>query len=551
MTADLLPGETAPSPRPASGFRPLPAGLAALGAFLSGLFYFLAFPGVNFWPLAFVAYVPLYLALEGQAPKRAAWLGLLQGTTMNATGFYWLMGMLKTFSGFPAPICAFFVLVVAAFQGGRGAMHGYLYARLRARTTSPDTGSGRDSVSRPLAFLGAFVAAELCFPVLFTWYFAGITHDTPALAQVADLGGPILVGLALMGVNVAFGELLLARLARRTPDRRVLVAGFGALALTVVYGLVRIVQVDAQAQAGEPLKVGLVQGNLGLMQKREDPGEGLRRHKRLTQELRQKGAELVVWSESSVTFAVPESMYEPFMKDRVTGSAGVPMIFGAVVYRVDPDRERWFNTALSSNLKGDVTARYDKHYLLAFGEYLPFGEELPILHKWSPNSGRFSKGKEYKPLFFSRGGKDYKLGTLICYEDILPRFTNELVNEEKPDLLVNITNDAWFGDTLEPWQHLALAKLRAVEHHRYLVRATNSGVSAVVDPVGRTMTHTKTFEPATLEAVVHFMNGSTVYETFGDIPWFLVTMAVFFFAFFRKPIEGTAKPEAKAATAAA
>ena len=529
------------------GFRALPAGLAALGAFVSGLFYFLAFPGIDFWPFAFVAYVPFYIALEGQAPKRAAWIGLIQGATMNAAGFYWLMGMLKTFSGFPMPFCAFFVLVVASVQGGRSALHGYLYARIRMKLA--DASEAKLGYVRPLAFLGAFVAAELCFPVLFTWYFAGITHDTPVLGQVADLGGPILVGLALLGPNVALGELFLAKLSRRAPNVRLVALGFAAIVVSALYGVIRIAQVDARAQASEPLVVGLVQGNLGLMQKREDPSEGLRRHKRLTQELRQKGAELVVWSESSVTFAVPEAMYKPFMKDRVSGTAGVPMVFGAVVYRRDPDRERWYNTALSTNREGEVTARYDKHYLLAFGEYLPFGEELPILHKWSPNSGRFSKGKEYAPLLFTRNGKEYKLGTLICYEDILPRFTNELVNAEHPELLVNITNDAWFGDTLEPWQHLALAKMRAIEHHRYLVRATNSGVSAIVDPVGRTMSHTKTFQAETLSATVHLMNDGTLYEVLGDAPWLVTSVAVVFFGFFSLRRKGDPEPAKKPAKA--
>ncbi len=504
--------------------RPLAKGLAAAGAFLSGLMYFLAFPGINLWPLALVAFVPFYIALLGQQPKRAAWLGLIQGTTMNATGFYWLMSMLKTFSGFPAPVCAFFVLVVAAFQGGRSALHGWLFARVTQRGLPP-----------ALAFAGTFVAAELTFPVLFTWYFGGVMHDTPALAQVADLGGPILVGLALIGANLAVAELVVAKLERRVASRRVVGLGGLGLAASALYGAVRIASVDARALAGEPLHVGIVQGNLGLMQKREDPGEGLRRHKRLTQELRQKGVELVVWSESSVTFAVHEKMHEAFMKDRISGNAGVQMVFGAVVYRVDPDRERWYNTALSSSLTGDVTARYDKHYLLAFGEYLPFGEELPILHKWSPNSGRFSKGTAFKPLLFTRDGKQHKLGTLICYEDILPRFTNDLVNEEDPELLVNITNDAWFGDTLEPWQHLALAKFRAIEHRRYLVRATNSGVSAIVDPVGRTMVHTETFRAATADTIVHFMRGRTVYEVLGDLPWLALTLALFGYAFRRLP----------------
>src|SRR5690606_15659256 len=100
-----------------------------------------------------------------------------------------------------------------------------------------------------------------------------------------------------------------------------------------------------------------------------------------------------------------------------------------------------------------------------FGEYLPFGDTFPVLYEWSPNSGAFSPGTSFEPLRYG----DHRLATMICYEDIIPSFVNKLVDAGEPDLLVNMTNDAWFGDTAEPWQHLALAKFRSVEHHMFLV----------------------------------------------------------------------------------
>src|SRR5947207_13300735 len=105
-----------------------------------------------------------------------------------------------------------------------------------------------------------------------------------------------------------------------------------------------------------------------------------------------------------------------------------------------------------------------------FGEYLPFGERFPLLYRWSPNSGRFSPGRSLEPLTLRVHGQEHPVSVLICYEDILPAFTNAAVKHAKPELLVNMTNDAWFGDTSEPWEHLALAELRSVEHRRYLVR---------------------------------------------------------------------------------
>ncbi len=513
----------------------MPWGLAFAGAGVSGLVYWNAFAGMDVWPLTFVAFVPLWIAWQGQSPKRAFWLGAVAGTTMNVLGFYWLLNMLRTFSGFPTFLCMFFVLVVCAYQGLRVGVMGWLYARATAR--------GWPAIPVVLA---AFVASELVYPLLFPWYYAATVHQVPALTQLAELGGPILVGLMLLGANLAIGEPLLARIEHRPVRRRVIAGGALGVFAALVFAAVRIPSVDARVAASEPVSVGVVQGNMGLIQKREDPAEGLRRHIRKTEELRKAGAELVVWSESSVTFPVHEDMAGSMMKARVGQHLKVPAIFGGVLYRVDPDRERWFNVALSTNASGDVTARYDKEYLLQFGEHLPFGDTFPILYQWSPNSGKFTPGTKLDPLRIDVNGVTHKVGVLICYEDIIPSFTNALVGATRPELLVNITNDAWFGDTTEPWEHVALAQLRAVEHRRYLVRSTNSGVSAIIDPVGRTVATTgvhdvqgSSFPTAdSLRETVRWMKGSsTVYETLGDVPWWLATLAVIAGAFLPRKLK--------------
>src|SRR5262249_28860752 len=151
----------------------------------------------------------------------------------------------------------------------------------------------------------------------------------------------------------------------------------------------------------------------------------------------------------------------------------------------------------------------------------PFGDAIPILYEWSPNSGKFSPGTQLDPLIVTDdNGGSHAVTTLICYEDILPGFTRAAVSASggASELLVNMTDDAWVGDTAEPWEHLALAQLRAVEHRRYLVRSTNSGVSAIVDPVGRVLAHTSPFQQETLRETIHWMRGSTVYEIIGDYP---------------------------------
>jgi apolipoprotein N-acyltransferase len=509
-----------------TGIFPLPVGPAVACMMAAGILYWLGFPTKNMWPFAFVTFVPFYLGLYRQTPRRALFLGLIAGLVMTCLGFYWLFEMLRTFSGFPKPLCMLFVLIINAYQGGRFALQGWLFARGQAR-----------GWSAPLVFGASFVASELLFPLLFPWYFAACIHSFPVLAQSADLGGPILVGLLLLVVNVAIAEIAVARLTGRPFPHQLVRAGAITLTIHVAYGIVRMAMIDKRMAESEAIKVGYVQGNMGLFQKREDPGEGLRRHKRLTAELKAEGADLVVWSESSVTFAVPEPMYKPFMKARIAEQLGMPAIFGAVVYRTPKDkgdRERWFNTALVSNEKGDITGRYDKQFLLAFGEYLPFGDTFPKLYEISPNSGRFSKGDSDDSVVLELHGKPHAVTMLICYEDILTSFTNRLVRKGNPELLVNITNDAWFGDTSEPWEHLALAKFRAIEHRRFLVRSTNSGVSAIVDAAGRTLVQSGTFTAERGMTTVRLMRSTTLYELVGDAPWWIVSLGSLVLAFRRR-----------------
>jgi apolipoprotein N-acyltransferase len=432
--------------------------------------------------------------------------------------------MLSTFSGFPAPVCFLFLLIVCAFQGGRIALQGWLYGRATAR-------------GWPYApvFAAAFGASELLFPVLFLWYFAATVHQVPVLTQLADVGGPILVGLVLVAANLGVAEAIVARLERRRVSLPTLVTAGATVAFACLYGAVRIRMVDAAAQAAPGATVGVVQANMGLIEKRSSFDEGMRRHLKLSAEMREQGADFVVWSETSAMRPVRDDSYAEELRV-VASRIGLPAVFGAVVVKPVADERDYvlYNTAVASDAAGHVGGRYDKQYLLTFGEYLPFGETFPILYRWSPNSGHFTPGTSLDPLILDIHGEKHPVTALICYEDILPRFTNDAVRHADPELIVNLTNDAWFGDTEAPWEHFALAELRAVEHRRYFVRGTNSGVSGIVDPVGRVVAHTDTFRTQAVSARIHWMRSHTVYEWIGDWPWLLLSGGLIFAAFRRR-----------------
>lgn len=488
------------------------ARLCAVG---TGLLYFLAFPGIDLWPLGFVAWVPLLLAMRGRNVKAQTGLAWLSGLTMTFVGFYWMLGMLQTFSGFPVALCVLFMLLLAAYQGCRIGLFGFLYAR-----------SALLGWWRGPCFALAFAASELCFPVLFPWYFGAVVHQLPVFTQLAELGSPIAVGLVIALANYALAELWIAHRQGRPKPWRMAAMQATLLALSMGYGLVRIQEVDRSAARAPKGRVGLVQANMGLMEKRADRGEGLRRHVALSESLLGGGPiDLIVWSETSVAGGVYEEDAERVYRQLFTERLRVPVLFGALLMRdVSDARGRTlFNSALMSDGHGHISGRYDKQALLAFGEYLPLGSTFPVLYEWSPNTGAFTPGNSLAALPLG----ERRVSAHICLEDVLPDVVNDLVRASDADLLVNITNDAWYGDTTQPWIHLALAKFRAIEHRRFFVRSTNSGVSAFIDPVGRVLAHTKTFEQAALSHEVAYMNlGATPYESYGNAPWWICSALI-------------------------
>jgi apolipoprotein N-acyltransferase len=232
--------------------------------------------------------------------------------------------------------------------------------------------------------------------------------------------------------------------------------------------------------------------------------------------------------------------------DRNTVQRGfdLPVIFGAVTDDVTgppEERERSiYNTAFLLGEGGRVEARYDKVYLLMFGEYIPpegwFSKETRRkLHEWLPEAGNFTAGTEVVSFPF----RGWRLGVMVCYEDILPRFAWKLGRTE-PNVFVNVTNDAWFGQTAEPYLHLALATFRTIEHRLALVRSTNTGVSVFVDPVGRIVQETSLEGAETLLWDVPMMDGGTVYAAVGDVfayaaaAWVLWAVALGFAARWRE-----------------
>ena len=201
-----------------------------------------------------------------------------------------------------------------------------------------------------------------------------------------------------------------------------------------------------------------------------------------------------------------------------------PVLFGGITWEptVEGSSHRVrYNTAVMLDDVGRVVGTYDKVYLLAFGEYIPFGDLFPGLYDLLPESGRFAPGREVRAFQWGKR----RIGVMICYEDILAKFTGKLADKE-PNIIINVTNDAWFGHTSEPYLHLALSVFRAVENRLVLARATNTGVSAIIDPVGRIVAQTHLTDAETTLETVPLMSGKTIYGKVGDLFSWLLAIAL-------------------------
>jgi apolipoprotein N-acyltransferase len=273
------------------------------------------------------------------------------------------------------------------------------------------------------------------------------------------------------------------------------------VAAALIFGAVRMRQVDDIVARAPRLKVGLVQPNFAYTTDGElARDEAIRQLTALQAEsrrLQEAGAQLLVWSEGSYPVALPRDFaadLPPESLGMIRRGLSVPVVVGAEM--VDAAHDDAFNSAILLGADGRAAGRYDKVRLLAFGEYIPGIDTFPWLRKLlPPGTGRFTAGTGPGVLTLREpGGLNWKLGPVICYEDILQGFLHG-VGQLHPNLLVNLTSDSWFGADTEPWEHLALAVFGSVELRVSMVRAVNSGVSALIDPNGRLLQKTYANDP--------------------------------------------------------
>jgi len=377
--------------------------------------------------------------------------------------------------------------------------------------------------------LGRTVVPHIGFP----WVLLGYSQATVLpVAQLASIFGVYGVSVLVAAVNASLAIVVTGSRGGRSNAARFgpLVVVASIVAAVAVWGARRVARSE-WTNAGDPIRVGLVQGNVDQSIKwdRARSTAIFEEHLRLTQRALDAGAELVIWPESSTPFMLEENPLGAEQIRAVARHAHVPILLGSdqVEWRnVDSRRvpSKIFNAAFLVSPDGTTGGVYRKMHLVPFGEYVPLKELLFFAAPLTQAVGEFSPGETASVLPVA----GHRISTAICYEIIYSELVRRFVVNGS-ELLTTITNDAWFGATSAPYQHFEQASMRAIENGRYLVRSANTGISGIVDPYGRVLQKTDIYEQAVVSGTARFLQTTTFYTRHGDIVAYagvIVTLAL-------------------------
>ncbi|MBI4265751.1 MAG: apolipoprotein N-acyltransferase [Acidobacteria bacterium] len=435
---------------------------------------------------------------------RAFTLGLTAGLAYFIGTVYWTGGVLTTFGGLATPMALLAMLLLAAYLALFPALTALATAQLVRRMGSPAV----------LLVPATWVATEFLRGVLFggfPWVPLGNSQVTVLpVAQLASVLGVYGLSALMALVN---GTIAYALLTSGRDRLRALVATGVLLAGVGGWGAWRIAE-ESLTRAGTPIRVGIVQGNIAQEDK-WNPAEARRiftTHIAMTRDVVRRGAELVIWPESSTPFMFEEDEAgETGVRD-LAREVQAPILFGSDQVDRSGRPFRLYNAAFLVTPQGDTAAVYRKVHLVPFGEYVPFKRWLYFVSPLVERFVDFSPGAGAVMLPVGAN----LMSAAICYEVVYPSLIRQAVVGGS-QLLTTITNDAWYGRSSAPYQHFALASMRAIEQGRYLARAANTGISGVVDPYGRVVRQSAIFEQVGLVEEVRFLTGRTIYSVVGDV----------------------------------
>ncbi|MDP4558308.1 apolipoprotein N-acyltransferase [Halomonas meridiana] len=464
--------------------------LQLLAALVAGGFTTLTASPFELWWLGPVAMGLLYVGLHTLTPRQAALKGWLYGVALFASGTSWVYVSIHDYGYTGVPLAVFltalFVGVLALFFAGTF----WLYRRFIGPRWAL------------LTFAGAWMLGEVLRTYLFTgfpWLLVGSSYVDSPLASWAPVGGVYLLSLLV----VLTGTLGVEVLRRQW---------WAALPLAAIWLAPLALPHQWTTPVSEPTRVALLQGNLPQLLKWTPEGQrtAANTYSELTRGVADE-ADLILWPETALPMI--DSQARPVL-ERVQANLPVDTALLTGIVQLDED-DRYFNSVIGV---GNVEGSYQKEHLVPFGEYLPLESLLRgAINFFDLPMSSFTKGAADQTPMQAAG---VAIGNAICYEIIYP----ELVAQRAADsgVIVTVSNDTWFGASIGPHQHLQMARLRALENGRYVVRATSNGITAIIDPRGNVVDRAPQFETTYLTGEFYAMEGLTPFTRLGSLPVWLL-----------------------------
>ncbi|MEN8257611.1 MAG: apolipoprotein N-acyltransferase [Thermodesulfobacteriota bacterium] len=496
---------------------------AALLPFLSVLLLYLASPGPGFSFLAWGALVPLFLFCKKSSPGRSALWGLAAGTLYHLLLVYWVTISMETYGGLQPLVSWPALLLLALYMALYFSLFCFLISKTKSRL--------------PLLWFGPLLWVSLDYIrgfllTGFPWMDLGYTqYKSPLLIQTADLLGHHGITFILILVNTLLAQIFVDRKWFRKNIKQACTALL-LLSIALGYSGIRPYHVRQDLQSSPTLQVAVIQANIdqALKWQQDHKKTSLDRHLQLTRQARKENkATLVIWPETALAFYPSHDPLMPYVEKETVQSDSFHLLTGAPYVLHRDTKYDYYNSALLLKPDGDPEI-YFKQHLVPFGEYIPLRSILPIPKPIVESLGDFSAGTSGRPL----NAGVAKIGTLICIEAIYPNLARH-ETALGANILANITNDAWFGASSAPVQHLAMAIFRTVENRRSMARAANTGISALILPTGEILRQTGLFEQGFLSAELPLLNTTTFFTKAGFLfPLFSLAATLLLLGIFLK-----------------
>ena len=481
-------------------------------AILTGLGLWISFPGGGeIQPLLTLALIPLLFAIQIGTPRQAWLCGLIGGLAHFLLLLYWIIIVLGKYGGLAWYFSVPALLLLALYM----SLYFSLFALFAQSilNTFP-------AIAALVLLPALWVGLDWLRSVLFTgfpWMDLGYAlYNTPTAIQIADLVGHHGVTYLVIFINTLLFLLVKTRRSTRATLLLLIPACF-LIGSAGLYSQKRFSEVHEQltASGAQPITIGIVQGNIDQSIKWSPSQQAatVQTYLTLTESLMaSRPPTLVVWPETALPF-YPLSGEQTAPLRKLVEGRDLALLTGAPWYEIlDQKAKRmlFFNSALLLEPDGQFHDKYYKAHLVPFGEYVPLKQFLPFLAPLVESVGDFSAGTIEKPLAW----KDARTGILICFESVFPEISRQWV-KAGANILINLTNDAWYGKSSAPYHSLAMAVFRAVETRRSLIRSANTGISAFISPTGSIDLQSEIFVPWAAARTVALMTGETFWVRYG------------------------------------